>query len=147
MDQQFSNQILPWIGRIERHFSILMRDALAPIGVTYAEFRLVGLLFEEAQGVPQKVLAARLGLDASGISVTLKALEKKGIVVRERDKDDARILRVKCTPKAYEMKQVIEAFSAQELVAVEGLSSDDVKVLLGLLKRVSGNLGRKTGVE
>ncbi len=147
MDQQFTNQILPWIGRIERHFSILMRDALAPIGVTYAEFRLVGLLFEEAEGVPQKFLAARLGLDASGISVTLKALEKKGIIVRERDKDDARILRVKCTPKAYEMKQVIEAFHAQELVAVEGLSSDDVEALVSLLKRVSGNLGRKTGVE
>lgn len=147
MNTQFLSQVLPWVGRIERHFSILMRDVLAPIGVTYPEFRLIGLLIDETEGVSQKDLAARLGLDASGISITLKALEKRGLIARERDKEDARIMRVKCTPSADELNQVFQALSTQEAIAVKGMTPMEIDALTNLLGRVSENLSQKTGVE
>ena len=146
MDDQYKKLVLPWVGRIERQFSILMRDALAQHDITYPEFRLVGMLWGEVDGYSQKQLAKRLGQDASGISVTLKRLEKKGLVERIRDPDDARVYRVKCTSLVYEMEVVTNALVAQEELAVHGLEQDDVATLIELLSEISKNLSQKTGV-
>ncbi len=146
MDAKFDQNVLPWIGRIERQFSILMKEALAPLDLTYPEFRMVGILWGEEEGHSQKYLAARLGLDASAVSVTLKSLEKNKIVERVRDQNDARIVRVKCAPKAYEMTQVLSAYSEQEMSATSGFSDTEKQQLLQLLARVSQNLSQKTGL-
>lgn len=146
MSPDYTDQIMPWVGRIERQFSILMKEALGPLDITYPEFRMVGILLEEDEGLSQKYLAARLGLDASGVSVSLKRLEKKEIVERVRDPDDARIVRVKCTPKVYGMTEILDAYRAQEVCASENLSPEDKAQLTRLLSVVSENLSQKTGV-
>lgn len=146
MDKQYVDQVLPWVGRIERQFSILMREGLIPLNISYPEFRMVGMLWGEEAGLAQKDLASRLGLDASGVSVTLKGLEKKSHVERVRDADDARIVRVKCTPQAYKMESVLAVYQEQEEAAVSGLSASEKNQLLELLQKVSGNLSEKSGL-
>ncbi len=146
MDDQYKNLVLPWVGRIERQFSILMREALAEHDLTYPEFRLIGMLWGEDEGYSQKHLAARLGQDASGISVILKRLEKKGMVERIRAPEDARVYRVKCTPLVYQLETVTRALGTQEAIAVQGLKPDEISILTNMLEKVSLNLSEKTGV-
>jgi len=140
MDPKFANMVLPWIGRIERLFSIAMSDGLSKVGLTYAEFRLVGLLWGEEGGVSQRDLAASLGQDASGISVLLKRLEEKGVVERGRDKKDARVIKVKCTPKVYEETHVVEHCEKIEEEATRGMSDEEKAQLVVLLQKVANNL-------
>ena len=67
----------------------------APISVGEAQ-----ALFEVAHelGLSQNALATRLHLEKSTVSRLAKMLEQRGWLDRKRDKDDARLLRLRLTP-------------------------------------------------
>ncbi|MCJ2183852.1 MarR family transcriptional regulator [Novosphingobium sp. 1949] len=78
------------------HITRLYGPVLARIGLTYPQYLVMLVLWEQA---PQTVgaLGARLHLDSGTLTPLLKRLEKAGLVSRTRDPEDERRVLVSLT--------------------------------------------------
>lgn len=77
-------------------FSRLYRPLLDPLGLTYPQFlAMVALWEKDDQTVGE--LGARLLLESNTLTPLLKRLESLGHVVRRRDADDERQVRIRLT--------------------------------------------------
>ncbi|MCU0700116.1 MAG: MarR family transcriptional regulator [Myxococcaceae bacterium] len=69
---------------------------LAPLGLTYPQY-LVMLVLWEADDVSVREIGERLQLDSGTLTPLLTKLELRGLVARERDGEDARVVRIELT--------------------------------------------------
>ncbi|HWA61253.1 MAG TPA: MarR family transcriptional regulator, partial [Caulobacteraceae bacterium] len=76
----------------------LYRPVLAQLGLTYPQYLVMLVLWE---GAPQTVgsLGARLYLDSGTLTPLLKRMEAAGLVIRRRDAEDERRVRIALTEK------------------------------------------------
>lgn len=76
----------------------LYRPVLAEIGLTYSQYLVMLVLWEQA---PQSVstLGARLHLDSGTLTPLLKRMEAAGLVTRQRDPSDERRVQIALTAK------------------------------------------------
>ncbi len=72
------------------------RPLLEPLGLTYPQY-LVMLVLWEQEGIPVKSIGGRLRLDSGTLTPLLKRLESAGIVRRERQADDNRVVLIHLT--------------------------------------------------
>lgn len=84
----------------------LYRAQLGKVGLTYPQYLAMLVLWERG---PQTVkgLADRLALDSSTLTPLLKRLEAAGLVQRERDSRDERVVRVSLTPAGEGLRQPV----------------------------------------
>lgn len=130
------------VARAERLGRAWLEPRLAEHGISYAEFRLVGLLLGEPEGITQRELAERLGVRAATVSVALAQLEGRGVVERVADPDDARAKRVRVAGAVPEMPAAARALGELEGRALAGISKRDAAVAKRVLERVADNLER-----
>lgn len=69
---------------------------LEPLGLTYAQYLVLVVLWEE-DAVSVGQLGERLSLDSATLTPLLKRLEAQGAIERRRDADDERVVRVHLT--------------------------------------------------
>jgi DNA-binding MarR family transcriptional regulator len=117
----------------------VMAAALKPLGLTHVQFvLLVSLWWLDAQGArpSQRELAEHAGTDVMMTSQVLRALEAKGLLVRDADAQDARRRRLAVTAQgaalARESVAVVEA-ADREFFEV----ADDLPGLLPVLRRLA----------
>ena len=77
---------------------------LKPLGITYTQY-IVFLSLWEKDGVTVGELCEKLMLDNGTVSPLLKKLEKDGYVLRERDKEDDRVVLVVLTEKGRALQE------------------------------------------
>ena len=89
--------------QVARCFSILdgrsrsyVLEACRPLQLTYSEYVLLLRLFD-CEGASQEDLSRALQTDKSAVARTLKLLEQKGFICREKDAEDRRIKRIRLT--------------------------------------------------
>lgn len=84
------------------------RPLLEPLGLTHPQYLVMLALWEQA---PRSVkdLSALLDLDPGTLSPLLKRLEAAGLVVRERDRADERLLAVQLTDDGRALREKAEA--------------------------------------
>ncbi|HKO70058.1 MAG TPA: MarR family transcriptional regulator [Bradyrhizobium sp.] len=70
---------------------------------------------DQGEGVPVKVVSKMLHVDPSFVTTQSKLLEKKGFMRRKTSVDDARIVQMSLTDKAY--KQMANLASQQETLS------------------------------
>lgn len=80
----------------EHAFTRFYKPRLGAIGLTYPQY-LVFLVLWEQDGLTVKALGAKLFLDSGTITPLLKRLEARGLVRRQRDEDDERLVRILLT--------------------------------------------------
>jgi DNA-binding MarR family transcriptional regulator len=91
------------------------RHALAPFGLTHVQFVLLAsLAWLGLSPLTQKELAKHVSIDIMMTSQVLRALEKKGLVVRSADPKDKRAINVKASKEGIEL--VNRAIKAVEQV-------------------------------
>lgn len=76
---------------------------LAPLGLTYPQYLVLLVLWEE-DGLLVKAIGERLDLDSGTLTPLLKRLEAAGRVVRERQADDQRQVRIRLTQTGRELE-------------------------------------------
>lgn len=86
LDQQVCFPIYAASNLLQR----IYRPLLEPLGLTYAQY-LVMLVLWERDGLTVKDLEARVLLDSGTLSPLLRRLEKQGLLVRRAFADDARV--------------------------------------------------------
>ena len=77
---------------------------LADLGLTYPQY-LVMLVVWEEEGMMVSEIGNRLFLDSGTLTPLIKRLELAGLIVRLRDVDDERRVRVKLTAAGRALKQ------------------------------------------
>ena len=79
-------------------FTRAYKPLLDPLGLTYPQY-LVMLTLWEDDGQSVKAIGEQLGLDSGTLSPLLKRLEQAGLVMRQRDTQDERQVRIQLTSK------------------------------------------------
>ena len=115
------------------------------------------MLLYKNDGMSQKEMARALNLSPATMTVTLKRMEKAGLVLREMDEHDQRILRVHLSEKGREMCETGESrIGVVTAELLEGFTLEEQQQLNEYLGRIARNMERvvekepeqdKTGVK
>ncbi|MFG2222527.1 MarR family winged helix-turn-helix transcriptional regulator [Streptomyces sp. NPDC048644] len=121
-----------------RAFGGVYRDALKDLGLTYPQYLVMLVLWEDGPR-PVKAIGERLRLDSGTLSPLLKRLETAGLVRRERSTDDERSVTVRLTPDGEDLRERALPVP-RRMLAATGLTLEELRTLRGLLGRVTGAL-------
>ncbi len=98
---------------------------------------LVAVFFEESGRVSPSQLAASFSTTRSNISHGLSALEGRGLVKRQIDVDDARVLRISIRPDGRRAAmRLMKCFNALEAKIEGDVGGDRVRAAIAVMARV-----------
>ncbi len=143
-------------GRLIRMYYSRIQSQLAEVGLYRGQPPILMLLYKN-DGMSQKEMARALNLSPATMTVTLKRMEKAGLVLREMDEHDQRILRVHLSEKGREMCETGESrIGVVTAELLEGFTLGEQQQLNEYLGRIARNMERvvekepeqdKTGVK
>lgn len=105
---------------------------------------VIGYLYDNRhRDVFQRDIEKQFSVRRPTMTEILKLMEKNGLLVRERDKNDARLKKIKLTPLALSIherhEKHIESF---ETFLHEGISDDEMKSFFAVLEKLNSNIER-----
>lgn len=143
-------------GCLIRMYYSRIQSQLAEVGLYRGQPPILMLLYKN-DGMSQKEMARALNLSPATMTVTLKRMEKAGLVLREMDEHDQRILRVHLSGKGREMCETGESrIGVVTAELLEGFTLEEQQQLNEYLGRIARNMERvvekepeqdKTGVK
>ena len=123
-----------------RYSRTLLSRQLLSSGL-YAGQDAVILALDANDGLSLSAIADQLGVRAPTMTKTINRLAAQGFVDKRDSEIDARLSHVHLTPEGREaVKSVRKAIRKSQKVALQDLSSKDVKSLMKLLKKVEDNI-------
>ncbi|MFF9850938.1 MarR family winged helix-turn-helix transcriptional regulator [Streptomyces litmocidini] len=118
------------VWRLSMKWRVAVDRAVAPLGLTHAQYALLGSLHGMARSgrrPSQRQLADHTGLEALYVSKLARALETAGLVDRTRDPDDPRAMRLSLTEQGHDVTrraiQVVQGLLDQMLEPLGGRDS------------------------
>ena len=124
-----------------RQLGLLTGAQLSRIGVTTGQLPVLLVLFEQ-DGLTQAELARAVGIEQPTMALTLRRMERDGLVTRTRDSSDARRSHVKLTAAAKRKKaSVLRIRDEVDAQMLSGFSANEQKQLRKLLIRLATQLG------
>lgn len=110
---------------------------LEPLAVQSSDVGILRLIATE-ENLSQQALAERLGVVPSRVVVLIDALEKKGLVARERSARDRRTYELRLTDEGRGiMREMREIGSAHEKDMTAALTPDEHQELARLLRKIA----------
>lgn len=102
----------------------LYRPLLMPLGLTYAQYLVLLVLWDQDQPVSVGELQHCLHLDVSTLSPMLRRMERAGLIERQRDPQDERRVLIGLTPHGSALKAAAENVP-ETLAARCGVDADE----------------------
>jgi DNA-binding MarR family transcriptional regulator len=120
--------------RLRRHFTAV----LEPYGLTVQQYNVLRILRgARPDPLPTMEVAERMMERTPAITGLLDRLEAKGLIARERQRDDRRCVRCSITPAGLELLAELDApIERADAAALAKLGAGDVERLTGLLALV-----------
>src|SRR5438067_6388475 len=110
------------------------------IGLHRAQATLLCLLFAQ-DGMTQSEIAEQLSVQGATVTNMLQRMEETGLVVRRRDPEDNRLVRVYLTENGRHQERAInEQFTKVEEAIFEGLDNQQRALLRQVLKKMLHNM-------
>jgi MarR family transcriptional regulator for hemolysin len=111
-------------------------DALTAAGGAMAMFAILDAVAVEP-GLSQREIAERIAVEGPAVTRQLDHLEAEGLVIRQRDSGDRRILHVTLTPAGWARYATLgPLISAHEQKLLEPFTSDEIAVLAQFLQHI-----------
>ena len=144
--QEGLGAIMPLVGfltsHVRYHVSRICRDAGYNITPEEADTLMIIRHFD---GVPQTRLADILGKDKAAVTRLMNSLVKSGLVGREQDQKDRRIVRAQITPEGEEaFVTVWPQLLRLSNQALDGIGESQLAEMQSTLAAINANLGRLT---
>ena len=137
------NQLCFSLYRSSRAVTRAYQQHLGELGLTYPQYLVMLVMWENPDGLGMKELAARLDLDSGTLTPLIKRLIDHGLLTKTRDARDERRTLLSLTPAGQEMKG--RAASVPGVIyaacAVEGL---DLLALKTELDALAGHLAARS---
>ena len=110
---------------------------------------IIGYLADhESEDIYQRDLEKEFGTCRSAISKMLAAMEKNGLVVRERVASDDRLKKIVLTPLARQFTEQIRSDNRRlEQTLINGFSDAELATLHKYMQRMQSNLTEYSGKE
>ncbi len=122
----------------------------AYMSVNFATFQGLGIhpgqlpflkVISEQEGISQRELAERTHVKPPTVAVTVKRLERAGLIRRETDKHDMRVSRIYLDRRGRELSDGIRsALQETEAALTAGFSKEELEQLKGYFRRMTENL-------
>ena len=130
------------IGQISRRWRARLDGRMALFGLTEARWLPLLHLARWGDGLTQKDLAARLGVEGPTLVRTLDWLEREGLVERRPVPHDRRAKTIHLTPRARVLHREIDRETAAVRAEIlEGISEAELLACLAVLDRIAARLG------
>jgi MarR family transcriptional regulator, transcriptional regulator for hemolysin len=130
------------MGQISRRWRARLDGRMAAFGLTEARWLPLLHLARGGDGITQKDLAARLGVEGPTLVRTLDWLEREDLVARRPVPHDRRAKTVHLTPRAKALHVRIEQEAAAVRAAIlDGVTEAELLACLAVLERVAARLG------
>ena len=140
---QLDNQVCFALYSASLAMTKLYKPLLDRIGLTYPQY-LVMLVLWEQDGVTVSELGERLFLDSGTLTPLLKRLQAAGLLVRGRDAQDERRVRLTLTPEGRALRDAAEAIPACVLHSTQ-CALPELVALTAQLQRLRDQLGTLPG--
>jgi DNA-binding MarR family transcriptional regulator len=125
-----------------RSMTARYRVALAGLGLTYPQYLVMRLLWEEPS-VPVGRFGERLSLESSTLSPLLKRLEATGLITRTRDSADERLVIIGLTRAGRRLHERATDVTLDMCQAI-GLDLEETAALVAQLRVLDEHLKRST---
>ncbi len=130
------DQLLDLLNRLRK--LTFAQHPLQDTGVTMPQLALLDWL-AAAPGCSVQEIANGLGLTAPTVSVSVRRLEKDGLLKRQPDPQDRRAVQLFLTARGQALQELAWAFRREKMRRLlAGLSPDEGTTLLALLERAIG---------
>jgi DNA-binding MarR family transcriptional regulator len=128
--------------RVQRIVMTEVERALEPFGLTFASYEALVLLAFTRQGrLPLGKMGIRLQVHPTSVTNTVDRLEKQGLVRRTADAADRRTTLAEITSAGRAVvEQATEVVAATQF-GLGGLQPEQVRELIGVLRRVREGAG------
>lgn len=125
-----------------RYIKRVLYARLAPYGIPGSCWFVLRALWQR-DGVSQRELSAMLGLTEPALMMTLRTMERLGLVARTRDEVDKRRINILLTPKARGMEEELLGVAAEINRAMLAMISEEERsVMMSSLRSVHTELAR-----
>ncbi len=130
------------LSQISQAYRSLSDTLMDQIGMHRAQATLLCRLFAQ-DGMTQSEIADQLGVQGATVTNMLQRMEETGLVIRQRDNEDNRLVRVYLTDDGRTKELLIaEQFAKLETLIFEGFAATDRAKLRELLRRLYTNISR-----
>lgn len=124
--------------KLKQYTSSILKQS--NIDLTPEQFLLIDLLWNQGP-MSQQAMADLMHKDKNSITKLVDAMEKKGLVVRQKDLSDKRSNILHVTPKAESIKIETKEVGISMLdKIIEGISKEELRGLLKTLNKMSDNM-------
>lgn len=114
----------------------LLNKHLAPLDITSQQFKVMLMVYREETQLC-KDLSQSLCIDAGATTRICDRLEKKGLLIRERDEQDRRRVQLKMTDKGIQVCQEFPQLIVNALNELtQGMSEDEITTLVKLMTKL-----------
>ncbi len=140
LEYDFDRSIGCWVGQTTHAFEKTLNDRLAPHGITYRQWQVLGFLAMEFQ-LPQVQLAERMRIEPPTLVGILDRMERDGWIERSQSPIDRRKKIITATAAARPVwKKIVAVARDIRNEATRGLTEADLTELERILARVRNNL-------
>ncbi|MFT4714278.1 MAG: DNA-binding MarR family transcriptional regulator [Candidatus Azotimanducaceae bacterium] len=117
-----------------------MEKKLAPLGITYQEFRIAGLLMGD-NDITQKDLANKLNVRAATLSIAISKLAERGLVRRVPSTTDKRVNYLQLVP-GEKIESISQILLTLEQSISRGISDSELETAGEVLSKLIENLNK-----
>lgn len=140
------NQICFALYAANRAVTARYRPLLQELGLTYPQYLAMLVLWEHARdGQLTRVsdLGARLRLDSGTLTPLLKRLEERGLIVRQRSREDERVVTVSLTEAGTDLRERAKQIPGRLMCGID-VEPDRLVALRNELRQVLSALESPT---
>lgn len=139
---RLENQLCFPLYAISKEIVRRYKPLLDRIDLTYTQYITMMVMWERRR-ISVREIGKLLFLDSGTLTPVLKKLEAKGFIVRERDRDDERVLDLSITDKGMELRE--QALDVpKQMMCTSIIEPEEAELLYGTLRKI---LGRLSGDE
>lgn len=136
------------IHKISRYIDRTLSETAAEFGLTVGDWELLSSL--RRQGPPYRLsptqLSKDLMLSSGAMTARLDKLENQGLILRHRDPDDRRGIKVELTDKGRDLwGEAVDVQAAKEKLFADSLTDEEKAQANDLLRKMLIELQRKAG--
>lgn len=142
MERHIGKEIIILSTRIKRR----MRVASESLGLTDTQSRVLQYIWEQSRKreVFQKDIEDEFGIRRSSVTQIIQVMERDELIVRETVQRDARLKKLVLTERANQIQKTMWGkIWKMGTELEENISSEEKKILLDLLHKISKNLAEE----